>query len=67
MSTKPKYFTKARVANVMSALVIIWGFLYFTGVLDNGSQSASEGNSEVIAGMMGFAAKHLWDACTGED
>jgi len=62
---KPKIFTKARIANIMSAVVIMWGFLYFTGGLNNGTDSGS--SSEVIAGMMGFAAKHLWDACVGKD
>jgi len=67
MTVKPKIFTKARVANIMSAIVIIWGMLYFTGGLDNGAQAVGEGNSEVVAGIMGFAAKHLWDAACGED
>jgi len=50
----------------MSAIVIAWGFLYFTGTINN-TQTTGDSSSEVIAGMMGFAAKHLWDVCTRDD
>ncbi len=53
----PKYFTKARVANVMSAVVLMFGLYSFVFI---GLQT---GTSEVVAGTMGFAAKHLWDTC----
>lgn len=46
----------------MSAIVIMWGFVYFTSMYTSTSSVDSSG-SEVIAGMMGFAAKHLWDSC----
>lgn len=55
--TKPKIFTKARIANVISAYVIIFG-LYT--IVNYELPTASLG---ILSGMMGFAAKHLWDAC----
>jgi len=66
MKRKPIIFTKARIGNIMAAVILIWGFLYFTGGLNNGQtgQFGYGSSSEVIAGMMGFAAKHLWDVCT---
>ncbi len=51
----PKYLTKARVANVMSAVVLMFGLYAFVFV------GITTGTSEVVAGIMGFAAKHLWD------
>ena len=60
-TSKPRIFTKERIANIMAAVVIMWGFVYFTNVY---TTSTSDGSgSEVIAGIMGFAAKHLWDVC----
>ena len=53
----PRYFTKARVANVLSAYVLIFGLYAFVFV------GIETGTSEVVAGIMGFAAKHLWDSC----
>ena len=54
---RPTLFSKARVANVMSALVILYGLHAFIYGL------IPDGNTEVVAGLMGFAAKHLWDSC----
>ena len=55
---EPRIFTKARVANVMSAIVISLGLYAFIFI------GIPTGSSEVVAGMMGFAAKHLWDECS---
>ena len=61
VAAPPKYFTKARVANIMSAVVIsvgLYGFMFM---------EIPTGSREVVAGLMGFAAKHLWDSCNGGD
>ncbi len=57
MSNKPKYFTKARVANIMSAYVIAFG-LWVIVFHEIPVESLA-----ILSGIMGFAAKHLWDAC----
>lgn len=79
-SNKPTIFTKARIANVSAAIVIIWTFYLWTiviiKVMDGGitisdssiSLSPSMAMVITILGMMngftGFAAKYLWDSCT---
>lgn len=56
-SRKPTIFTKARIANIMSAYVIIFGLYVLI------TQQVPVEVVGIIAGMMGFAAKHLWDNC----
>jgi len=70
MKNEPKYFTKARIANIMSAVVIAWTLWMWTTIVI--AYSNAEMISDVtltILGMWnviaGFAAKHLWDVgCT---
>lgn len=80
MSSKPKIFTKERIANVSAAIVIIWTFTLWTFVIMRVMEGAvivtdtaiiiSPSMALVISilGMMnaftGFAAKFLWDACS---
>jgi len=55
--TKPGIFNKARVSNIMAAAVVasvIYAFV--AGIPD----SATEGG--LMAGLAGFAAKHLFDS-----
>jgi len=33
--TKPKYFSKARIANIMAAMIIVWNFALWTVLLFN--------------------------------
>ncbi len=56
-SKKPKIFTKVRISNIMSAYVIIFGLYVLS------SQEVAIEVIAIISGMMGFAAKHLWDNC----
>jgi len=64
-TSKTIIFTKDRIANIMSAVILVWGFMYFTqGVIIEANAHVPSSGSEVIAGIMGFAAKHLWDSCS---
>jgi len=57
LSNKPKIFTRTRIANVMSAYVIAFGLytiVYHTIPIES---------LAILSGIMGFAAKHLWDSC----
>ena len=54
----PKIFTKIRIANILSAVIIleiITAFIY--GIIPDGS-------SEVLAGVLGMAAMYLWKTCS---
>ncbi len=56
-NNKPKIFTKVRIANILSAVIIleiITAFIY--GVIPDGA-------SEVLAGVLGMAAMYLWRTC----
>jgi len=57
LSNKPKIFTRTRIANVMSAYVIAFG-LWVIVFNDIPVSSLA-----ILSGIMGFAAKHLWDSC----
>jgi len=79
-ASKPKIFTKERIANVSAAVIIFWTFYLWWLVVDTilkGGIHITDQEITIapsmaiimtILGMMngfaGFAAKYLWDACT---
>jgi len=67
---KPKIFTKERVANIVSAVVIIWTLWLWTDLLFKVYvvQGSINDVALTILAMWnvitGFAAKHLFDQCS---
>ena len=68
MTNTPKYFTKARIGNIMAAVVIIWTLWMWTDIAFMFADAGAVSDVTLtILGMWnvitGFAAKHLWDSC----
>ena len=71
-NSKLKYFSKARVGNIMAAVVLIWTLWLWTDIII--MYSTVNGISDVALTILamwnviaGIAAKHLWDNCSGKD
>ena len=67
-SNQPKYFTKARIGNIMAAVVILWTLWLWTEITISYIDAVPVSDVTLtILGMWnvvtGFAAKHLWDVC----
>ena len=67
-----KYFSKARVGNIMAAVVLIWTLWLWTDIII--MYSTVNGISDVSLTILamwnviaGIAAKHLWDSCGNRD
>jgi len=67
-NSKLKYFSKARVGNIMAAVVLIWTLWLWTDIII--MYSTLTGISDMALTVLamwnviaGIAAKHLWDSC----
>ena len=73
MKTKPKIFTKERVANIMAAVVIMWTLWLWTEFMFRVFTLQEEVNVVALTILAmwnviaGFASKHLWDSCSGAE
>ena len=57
MMNKPKYLSIERISNIMAAYVVAFGLFVIV------YHEIETTSIAILSGIMGFAAKHLWDVC----